>query len=47
MMNKYFTTFSKQLNLKKYNHISIEKIRSSNNTQSELFILNLVWPDEI
>ena len=25
-----------------YNHISIEKIRSSNNTQSELFTFNLV-----
>ena len=30
-----------------HNHISIEKIRSSNNTQSELFTFNLVSPDEI
>ena len=29
------------------NHISIEKIRSSNNTQSELFTFNLVSSDEI
>ena len=29
------------------NHISIEKIRPSNNTQSELFTFNLVSSDEI
>ena len=60
-MKQYFTSFTKQLNLKKspqlknlediincyYNHISIEKIRSSNNTQSELFTFNLVSSDEI
>ena len=60
-MNQYFTSITKQLNLKKspqlknlediinyyHNHISIEKIRPSNNTQSELFTFNLVSPDEI
>ena len=59
-MNQYFTSITKQLNLKKspqlkkleninyyHNHISIEKIRSSNNTQSELFSFNLVSSDEI
>ena len=60
-MNQYFTSITKQLNLKKspqlknlediinyyHNHISIEKIRSSNNTQSELFTFNLVSSDEI
>ena len=60
-MNQYFTSISKQLNLKKssrlknleeiinyyYNHISIETIRFSNNTQSKLFTLNLVLPNEI
>lgn len=30
-----------------HNRISIEKIRSSNNTQSELFTFNLVSSDEI
>ena len=29
-----------------HNHVSIEKIRSSNNTQSELFTFNLVSSDE-
>ena len=61
MMNQYFSSITKQLNLKKspqlknlediinyyHNHISIEKIRSSNNTQSELFTFNLVSSDEI
>ena len=60
-MNQYFTSITKQLNLKKspqlknlediinyyHNHISIEKIKSSNNTQSELFTFNLVSSDEI
>ena len=59
-MNQYFTSITKQLNLKKspqlkkleninyyHNHISTEKIRSSNNTQSELFSFNLVSSDEI
>ena len=60
-MNQYFTSITKQLNLKKspqlnnledvinyhYNHISIEKIRSSNNTQSKLFTFNLVSSGEI
>ena len=60
-MNHYFTSITKQLNLKKspqlknlediinyyHNHISIEEIRSSNNTQSELFTFNLVSSDEI
>ena len=60
-MNQYFTSITKQLNLKKspqlknlediinyyHNHISIEKIRSSNNTQSELFTFNLVSSEEI
>ena len=55
-MNQYFTSITKQLNLKKspqlknlediinyyHNHI-----RSSNNTQSELFTFNLVSSDEI
>ena len=49
-MKQYFTSITKQLNLKKYpqlknvedsihcyhNHISIEKIKSSNSTQSKL-----------
>ena len=61
MMNQYFSSITKQLNLKKspqlknlediinyyHSHISIEKIRSSNNTQSELFTFNLVLSDEI
>ena len=60
-MNQYFTSNTKQLNLKKspqlknlediinyyHNHNSIEKIKSSNNTQSELFTFNLVSSDEI
>ena len=59
-MKQYFTSITKQLNLKKspqlknledinyyHNHISIEKIRSSNNTQSELFTFNLVSSDKI
>ena len=59
-MNQYFTSITKQLNLKKspqsknlkdinyyHNHISIEKIKSSSNTQSELFTFNLVSSDEI
>ena len=60
-INQYFTSITKQRNLKKsrqlknlediincyHNHISIEKIRSSNNTQSELFPFNLVSFDEI
>ena len=60
-MNQYFTSITKQLNLKKspqlknlediinsyHNHISIEKNRSSNNTQSELFTFNLVSSDKI
>ena len=29
------------------NHIRIEKIKASNNTQFELFTFNLVSPDEI
>ena len=61
MKNQYFTSITKQLNLKKspqlknlediinyiHNHISIEKIKSSNNTQSELFTFNLLSSDEI
>ena len=59
-MKQYFTSITKQLNLKKspqlknledinyyHSHISIEKIRSSNNTQSELFTFNLVSSDKI
>ena len=30
-----------------HNHVSIEKIRSSNNTEYELFTFNLVSSDEI
>ena len=60
-MNLYFTSITKQLNLKRSpqlknlegiinycdNHISIEKNRFSNNTQSEQFTFNLVLSDEI
>ena len=60
-MNQYFTSITKQLNLKKspplknlediinyhHNHISIEKIKSSNNSHSEFFTCNLVSSDEI
>ena len=58
-MNQYFTSITKQLNPKKspqlknlediinYQHISTEKINSSNNTKTELFTFNLVSSDEI
>ena len=50
-MNQYFTSiFYKNLedNLNYCdNHISIEKVKSSNNTQSELFTFNLFSSDEI
>ena len=53
MKNQYFTSIPKQPNLKKditicdHIHIIIEKIKSSNNTQSELLTFNLVSSDEI
>ena len=60
-MKQYFTSITKQLNLKKYpqlknledsiycyhNHISIEKIKSSNSTQSKLSAFIWVLSDEI
>ena len=61
MINHYFTTITKQLNLKKLpqlkilediinyydNHIGIQRVRSSNNSQPELLTFNLVSSDEI
>ena len=59
-MNQYFTSITKQLNLKKspqsknledinyyHNHISIEKIKSSNSSKSKFFTFNLVSSNEI
>ena len=50
-MNQYFTSITKQLNLKKSPQLKyledIKKIRSPNNTQSELFTFNLGSSDEI
>ena len=61
MMNQYFTSIMKQLNLKNFsklkiledifnyyhNYIRIEKVRSLNNMQSQLFTFDLTFSDEI